>query len=556
MPIGDQKHKVIYGELVNVLGPDNVTDDPVLTTAHVKDGGPGAAERVVAKAEFMVMPESTEDVQQIVRLANRYNFSFAASAGAWLLSFIHSPVGRPYHCIIDMKRMNHIKIDEKNMYAIIESYVTNAQLHAEAMKRGLHMGIPECGGTFSNLANHIYGGNQGTGYRTGFGTRNILGWESVLPTGEILRTGSLTAPGAGWFWGEGPGPDAKGLLKGGAGALCALGVTTKIAVKLYPWPGPKVLPTEGVAPHKKCELPRERFRWHLNTHPTREQLFETMYQIGLAEIGGMLHSYPPFYLNWWWAKSREEYWRFWLDEYWQKNCPHMAAVCLWGFASEKQVDYEEKVLMDIIQETGGKPVPDHAYQRFVPYAVNDWIRDTHVARWWRMAGCIMVASISMDSLRHQHKALDAAYELVDKYTPPILDCDHSSWVLSIDFGHQALSEVDFNIEKTQENMILAGNMFREMCMREAMEGWFSQPMGQAPQNLVGPFFYNFHRILAKIKKALDPNYVSNPGRLLTMRELEATEGPVEVKASLFPGRIIAKRELEGAAIPGEPKFSL
>ncbi|GAG28975.1 unnamed protein product, partial [marine sediment metagenome] len=240
-----------------------------------------------------------------------------------------------------------------------------------------HVGIPEAGAQSSSLANHIFMGWHGTAYRTGYAPRNLLGVEWVLPDGEILRTGSLAVPRAGYFWGEGPGVDLRGLLRGLVGHFGALGVITRIAVKLYPWPGPGVLPTEGVAPDKKSELPPERFRWYLFTYPTLEQAIEAMREIGKSEIGGILHHWPPAYFPWWWAKSREEYWSTWVKEYWQKNVSNCVSVCLWGFASEKQVDYEEKVLRQIIQETGGKPIPDEVYQRWVPYTANNWVRDTN-----------------------------------------------------------------------------------------------------------------------------------------------------------------------------------
>ncbi len=37
MPLGDEKHKLIYEELVNVLGADYVSDDPAVTQAYSRD---------------------------------------------------------------------------------------------------------------------------------------------------------------------------------------------------------------------------------------------------------------------------------------------------------------------------------------------------------------------------------------------------------------------------------------------------------------------------------------------------------------------------------------
>jgi glycolate oxidase len=96
--------------------------------------------------------------------------------------------------------MNRIlAIDEKNMFAVIEPYVSHAQLHAEANRRGLYLGAPEAGSQMSSLANHVFQAAWGVSHRLGMGYRNILSMEWVLPTGEVLTTGSLAHADDGWF---------------------------------------------------------------------------------------------------------------------------------------------------------------------------------------------------------------------------------------------------------------------------------------------------------------------------------------------------------------------
>jgi hypothetical protein len=415
---------------------------------------------------------------------------------------------KDYWCIMDPKRMNRIEIDEKDMHAVVDPYVTHAQLQAEAMKRGLYMGTPEAGAQSCSLANHIFAGFQGTAYRTGYATRNVLGVEWVLPNGDALKTGSLAIPGGGYFWGEGPGPDLRGLLRATFGHLGALGVITRIAVKLYPWPGPRVFPTEGVAPDKRCELPQERFKWYLFTYSTLEGAIEAILEIGKAEIGGIVHKWPTVYFDWWWAKSREEYWNTWLDEYWQRNVRNCVSVCLWGFASEKQVEYEEKVLKQIVEDTGGKLIPAEVYQRWVPYAANNWIRDTNGCRMMRIGGGYSLTNASVDSLDDATRAFKSAWKRLDEYTPPVLDCNHPDWIAPFDFSHFALAETDYPREKTDENDLVHGQGIMLMYK---------------PINERGPGFANLALIVARIKKALDPNNVANPGRLIDMEILERAE---------------------------------
>ena len=505
MPLGDAKHRQICNELVNTLGADYVADDPAVTECYTRESQtPSFATKM--RAEFIVLPGSTEDIQQIIKLANRYQFPFSV-VGSGLMGATMAAT-KDYWCIIDPKRMDRLEIDERNMYAIVEPYVTHAQLQAEAMKRGMYMGTPEAGAQSCSLANHIFAGFQGTAYRTGYATRNLLGVEWVLPNGEILRTGSLAIPGAGYFWGEGPGPDLRGLVRATFGHLASLGVITRIAVKLYPWPGPAVFPTEGVAPDKKSELPSERFKWYLFTYPTLEGAIEAMREIGKAEIGGVVHKWPTVYFDWWWAKSRQEYWATWLDEYWQQNVRNCVSVCLWGFASEKQVKYEERVLKLVIEETGGKLIADEVYQRWVPYCANNWIRDTNGCRLMRIGGGYSLTNATVDSLDDAMRGFQAGWRKLDEYTPPVLDCDHPDWVAPFDFSHFALSETDYPREKTDENDLVHGQGMMVMYR---------------PVNERGPAFANLTQIVARVKKALDPNNVANPGRLIDMEELEKAE---------------------------------
>ncbi len=520
MALGDEKHKVIYDELVNILGRDYVSDDPGVTGAYSRDFYAMSTLRR-RSPEFIVLPGSAEDVQQIMKLANRYQFPYSV-VGTGLLFVLLSAM-RPYWCIIDTKRMNRLEIDEKNMYAIIEPYVTHAQLQAEAMKKGLFNGIPEAGAQAASLANHLFQGLQGTCYRTGYAPRNILGVEWILPTGDIVRTGSLAIPGGGYYWGEGPGPDARAVLRAAAGNLGTLGVVTRMAVKLYPWPGPAVFPTEGVAPDKKCELPLERFKWYLFTYPTFEEAIEAMREIGKAEIGGMLHHWPPAYFDWWWAKSAEEYWNTWVEEHWQKNVRNCVAVCLWGFASEKQLDYEEKVLKQIIAETGGKLIPDEVHRQWVPYTANNWIRDTNGCRMMRPSGSFSTNIISYDSLDDCQRSFQLGWEITDRYAPPVLDSDHSDWVLAYDFCHFASAEVDFPHEKTDEDCRIVVDSARDTIVEETKLKIAEFTICVAPSSRVGPSFANYHLILGKFKKAFDPNNVANPTRLVDVGKMEKAE---------------------------------
>jgi glycolate oxidase len=525
MPRGDAKHALIYRELACALGPDYVTDDPVILEAYSRESqAPSVATR--GRAEFCVMPGGAADVQAVLKLAARYGFPYSVLGSG--LAFGTIAAMKKYWCYIDTKRMGGVEIDARNMFAVIGPYTTHAQVSAEAMRHGLVNGVPEAGAQSSSLANHVAFGMQGTGYRSGFAPRNILGVEWVLPSGDIIRTGALAADG-GWFWGEGPGPDARAILRGITGSVGALGIVTRMAIKLYAWPGPKVLPAQGVAPDKRCDLPSDRFRWRLNTFPTYRQAIEALYEVCRAEIGGIVHLFPTDYFDWWYARSREEYWQTWLDEVWQKGFKFCLTVSLWGYASPRQVDYEEKVLAQIVDECGGKAAPADWSDKWVSYAANNWIRDTNGCRLMRIGGGYTVTDLSFDSIDDAERSFVGAHAVLDKYTPPFLDHDHPAWVGPYDFGHSALAETDFPREKTDENDLKVAQSMVDCVTMSVNEGAVNLFISLGPGRMVWPAYPTSRDLLYKIKKALDPKNVANPGRVIDTDLVEKMMAPKPVK---------------------------
>ena len=461
--------------------------------------------------EFVVLPAGTKETQAVVKICNRLKVPFLpVRSNQWSLT---SAPKRAETVIIDPKRMGRIiEIDEKNMYAVIEPLTTLAQLHAEANKRGLYIGSPEASAQSSALAGHLFQGMWGVGYRLGVAYRNILGMEWVLPNGEILRTGSFSQDAGCGFWGEGPGPDLRGMLRGYAGALGGVGVVTKMAVKLHPYPGPKVWPCEGRIPNQTSTLPEDRFKWSLVKYNSLEEAVRFMYEVGRAEIGGVLQKWPTVYYIWWWANSNEEYWETWKKRVFQDNVKNAVGVCLWGFTSSKQLEYEKLVLEDIIKETGGKPVSKEVFDMWVPRTANNWIRDTNGSRMMRPSGTFLALRLPTDTLQSSIGVCKLGYEWVNKFTPPILDCDGPDWIGGYDFGHFGFAETDFPVEKRAEDMGDLMNKLLAMTkedLQHGIENGVGPFLGGLYHSMAGPVF-KYDRLLKGIKKAIDPNNVSNP----------------------------------------------
>jgi len=525
MPIGDAKHESIYQELVNILGPDNVEDDPAVMEAVYRDGFIPAA-FAPARPEYIVLPGSTEDIQQIMRLANRYQFPWSITSTGLNMMSCNAVPGYPYWGYIDPKRMNQlITIDVDNMYYIAEPYVTIAQVQAEAMKHGLYCGVPGASCQTSALAGNLYEGIRWTCWRVGVG-RDILGMEWVLPSGEILRTGTLALPHGDWSWGEGPGPDPRGLLRGHTGHLGSLGVVTKVAAKLYRWTGPPVYQTSGVQPEKTVDIPPEMISSYFIHFPTLKDSIDAIAEMGKAEIAGLVMKFCPWDFVCWVAKSFEEFWQLWYDPFWEdmRENRHMVWVQLWQYTSDKQMQYEDRVLKQIMTEHGGEMVPDEVHQYLDAGLTPNAVRDTHRNRFTRI-GVVMVGA-TMDSMYDVLRSAELDFTLKDKFTPPLGVMGNSIKFWPFDFGHTAWTEVDTIGEKdSPEHHDLFLNQWLPDMVKLNLTNQ-SVPtvfLGFLSTRSVGRAHHNARDIFHGIKKALDPNNVAQPTRILDIKTLEEAE---------------------------------
>ena len=239
-----------YRAIEDIVGKRNVSEDPAIletyrcitpqSSAHY-----GPIDHRTPKPQAVVLPASVEEVQQIIKICNKYGIEFKAASTFWAaMGFI----GGDNAIQIDLIRMDSVEIDAKNMVAVVEPFAIGGTVQVEAMKNGLNCNIAGVGCSSSILASTSgWVGFGPSSISMGIASENLLGAEWVFPDGEIVRTGTLGAEGE-WYCGEGPGPSARAIFRGWTGTAGSLGVCTKIAIRLHPWPGPKWIPTRGTAP--------------------------------------------------------------------------------------------------------------------------------------------------------------------------------------------------------------------------------------------------------------------------------------------------------------------
>ncbi|MEL7565540.1 MAG: FAD-linked oxidase C-terminal domain-containing protein [Dehalobacterium sp.] len=174
----------------------------------------------------VVRPEHTEEVSRIVKLANFHEIPLIPRGAGSNLTGGCVPLNE---CIImQMNRINRIvKIDKRNMIAIVEPGVVTGVFQEELAKQGLFYPPDPASLNFSTMGGNVAecaGGPRGVKYGV---TRDyVLALQVVLADGSIIKTGAATMKCV-------AGYDLTRLFTGSEGTL---GIITQITVKLLPLP--------------------------------------------------------------------------------------------------------------------------------------------------------------------------------------------------------------------------------------------------------------------------------------------------------------------------------
>lgn len=508
----------ILGALQNIVGAHNVSDEPAVVLSYAGRSGLGAGSRTsVTPFEAIVLPGCTAEVQSIVRLCNQRGLKYKASSTGW--GFQGDP-GGPGVIKLDLRRMNRIlEINEDNMYAVVEPYVIGAQLQAELMKRGLTCMVTGAGGNCSALPLAAHEGIGHMGQTHSYAERNQLALEWVAPDGELLRLGSLGSTGE-WFCADGPGPSLRGVVRGHTTPLGGLGVYTAAALKLYHWPGPSTMPVTGVSPHYSLEGLPEWFMIRYLSFPSAEARFDALQKIGESEIAAQIMGFTGSMVAANIATSNEE------DVYYDALINQ--AVQGVGFElmiigdSANDFDYKSKTLDLIMEETGATSL--ELLEDPVTGGAMLWrcIRITaSVRETLRAAGAFggVVGGTDQVELLAEYIAATARRkaELISRGV--VLDDGSEPFVTSLEHGHFGHAELLVRYAPsaaTDEGMGL--------LMSEAVAIGASSRLGVPHfvggddlHDVYGPLACDYHTWLRAIKRAFDPNGVSEANNYISPR---------------------------------------
>ncbi|EGO62617.1 FAD-binding oxidoreductase [Acetonema longum] len=169
----------------------------------------------------IVLPETTEEVREIVKLARRFNIPVTPRGAGTSLS--GGAVPTPGGIMMPLTRMNKIlEIDIANGIAVVQPGITNKELQ-DALKPFRYWFPPDP----ASLSVATIGGNvaENAGgphcLKYGVTSNHVMGLEVVLPNGDAVNLGGAVE--------DIPGYDVSGLLTGSEGTM---GIITSVAVKI------------------------------------------------------------------------------------------------------------------------------------------------------------------------------------------------------------------------------------------------------------------------------------------------------------------------------------
>src|SRR4030043_385064 len=499
--------KEAYKALEAIVGSKYISDDPAICEGY--RSGPGGYEsglgyeRVMTKIPgAVILPRTTEEVQKIVKACNRYKVPYVPYSTGFYGPRSHCHVDD--ELLIDLKRMNDFEIDEKHFYVVLGPGVIYSPLQEEALKRGAYVGIGGGGAQASVIANLIGDGWSPCSPRIGLPHRRILGTELVLPDGELLRTGSL-ATGDDPFWGECPGPDLRGLLRGYTGVRGCLGIVTRMAIKILPFQRERLEPT-GITPNTALALPERRVKWINYVVSSKAAQVKAMFEIGKAEIGGAVTKVPLFWRSIAKAEDKEHFWELWGKEN-EKTVADffIVRVLLIGYTSEEQMEYDERVLEDIMKEVGGEA------RRTKP-SDESWIKNADSAGMWLMCGGYVSVDYVIETLEHAMPPGLNYPDLKRKLQPPLMpDYGDPGWFQSFELGPQGYSEFLVYWDP-DENPDGVDHFYLETSKMNTKGRYYTSLLGpHQPLYLTGPKYGpNYHEWLLKIKDEFDPQWICHP----------------------------------------------
>ncbi len=211
--------QAIERDLIGLLGAQRVLCSPDALLAWECDGFTVHRSRPRA----VVLPESTAEVQAIVRLLHRAHVPFVPRGAGTCLS--GGPTASGETIVLDLARMRRVlQISTEDLFAVVQPAVVNLDLTVAVRHLGLHYAPDPSSQSVCTIGGNLAENSGGPHcFKYGMTQDHVLSALVVLPDGELARLGSAAGsrpPGA---------LDLPALFCGSEGTF---GIATEITVRL------------------------------------------------------------------------------------------------------------------------------------------------------------------------------------------------------------------------------------------------------------------------------------------------------------------------------------
>jgi glycolate oxidase len=173
----------------------------------------------------VLLPESTGQVQAIVRVCHRERIPFVARGSGTGLSGGALPVENGI--VIGLTRMNRIlEIDLPNARVVVEPGVINLDITGRVQAQDYFYAPDPSSQSVCSIGGNVAENSGGAHcLKYGFTTTHVLGLEVVLPDGSLVHLGGKAL--------DTPGYDLAGVFVGSEGTL---GIATKVILRVVKRP--------------------------------------------------------------------------------------------------------------------------------------------------------------------------------------------------------------------------------------------------------------------------------------------------------------------------------
>src|ERR1700694_5820758 len=211
----------ILDELRTIAGDRGLISSPEELHTYECDGLTNF--RVMPRA--VLLPNSTEQVQAIVRICHRERIPFVARGSGTGLSGGALPVENGI--VISLARMNRIlEVDFPNARVVVEPGVINLDVTGRVAPQEYFYAPDPSSQSICSIGGNVAENSGGAHcLKYGFTTTHVLGLEVVLPGGTLTHLGGKTL--------DTPGYDLPGVFVGSEGTL---GIATKVVLRIVKRP--------------------------------------------------------------------------------------------------------------------------------------------------------------------------------------------------------------------------------------------------------------------------------------------------------------------------------